>query len=60
MHLKNGEGRFGPEKKGGGLTIEKSEAPGPTSYDIEGSFNSANKFRGKNTIDKAKRTMFCE
>ena len=60
MHLKNGEGRFGPEKKGGGLTIEKQDAPGPTSYDILGSHKKATEFRGKNVIDKSKRIMFCE
>ena len=60
VHIKNGEGRFGPEKKGGGQTVEKNDSPGPSSYDIEGSFKKANEFRGKNVIDKSKRIMFCE
>jgi hypothetical protein len=60
VHLKNGEGRFGVEKKGGGMTIEKNDSPGPSSYDIAGSYERANAFRGKNPIDKSKRIMFCE
>ena len=58
--LKNGEGRFGVEKKGGGMTVEKTDAPGPTSYDIATAHEKANAFRGKNVIDKSKRIMFCE
>lgn len=40
--MKNGEGRFGPDKKGGGMTIEKNDAPGPSSYDIAGAHKNAN------------------
>ena len=54
-HIKNGEGRFGVEKR-----PTKNEPPGPTSYDIEGSHKFANEFRGKNVFDKTKRVSFCE
>lgn len=54
-HIKNGEGRFGVEKR-----PTKNEPPGPTSYDIEGSHKFANEYRGKNVFDKTKRVSFCE
>lgn len=62
--MKNTESRFGETKKsggiGGGMTIEKDDKPGPTSYDIEGSHRRANEFRGRNVFDKTKRVSFCE
>ncbi len=60
MLLKNDEGRFGPVAKGGGMTIQKSDDPGPTSYEAESSFKFANTFRGKQAFDRTKRVSFCE
>jgi len=54
-HIKKNEGRFGIEKK-----PNKTEDPGPTSYDIEGAHAFANEFRGKEVFGKTKRVGFCE
>ena len=54
-HIKNGEGRFGVEKR-----PTKNEPPGPTSYDIEGAHHFANDHRGKDVFGKTKRVGFCE
>ena len=42
------------------MTVEKIDAPGPTSYEYATAHEKANAFRGKNVIDKSKRIMFCE
>ena len=58
--IKQNEGRFGGKKgAAGGYSIEKNDSPGPTSYDIEGSFKKAHDFRGRNIFDKTKRVTFC-
>lgn len=55
-----GEGRFGGSAVKGAISNEKAQAtPAPTSYDIEGAFDFANTFRGREKFAKSKRVSFC-
>ena len=45
--MEGSEGRWGPGKKGKEMSVSKLDGPGPSSYDIEGSFKKAYEFRGK-------------
>lgn len=60
MILKNGEGRFGGPAGGKKEDNKDLNTPAPTSYDIEGAFEFANTFRGRDKFAKSKRVSFCE